>query len=179
MNKTAQTQFQRNFLISRLPEPLTPASGHLQIFDNYIEGTRLRLRLIRDPQKKIWTRVLQQRVGYVADGRGIVDLSEIYLNDAEYGFFERYRGREVRKNRYSIEYDEIEWKFDIYLGEPRGLMVAKAGLASSEQASELTVPSFALIEITKDPFFEGENLVGKSFSEIRDNMERVTNAKQQ
>ena len=43
MNKTALTQFRRLFLIERLPEPLEPKSAHLQIFDNYIEGTRLRL----------------------------------------------------------------------------------------------------------------------------------------
>ena len=39
MNKTAQTELHRLFLIDGLPEPLMPASSHLQLFDNYIENT--------------------------------------------------------------------------------------------------------------------------------------------
>jgi len=52
MNKTAQTELHRLFLIERLPDPLLPASSHLQIFDNYIENTRMRLRQIHDPYSK-------------------------------------------------------------------------------------------------------------------------------
>jgi hypothetical protein len=43
-DKTAQTELHRIFLIEGLPDPLTPASAHLQLFDNYIENTRLRIR---------------------------------------------------------------------------------------------------------------------------------------
>jgi len=56
MNKTALPEYYRLFLIERLPEPLTPAGAHLQLFDNYIENTRLRLRLIRDPRQRTSTR---------------------------------------------------------------------------------------------------------------------------
>ncbi|MEO7539892.1 MAG: hypothetical protein ABIV21_07680, partial [Pyrinomonadaceae bacterium] len=61
MNKTAQTEMHRKFLVERLPEPLTAASSHLQIFDNYIEHTRIRIRRVRDPYSNTWTRMLQQR----------------------------------------------------------------------------------------------------------------------
>ena len=62
MNKTAHLELHRIFLIDALPEPLTRASSHLQIYDNYIEGTRLRTRSIRDPYSKAWTYILQQRI---------------------------------------------------------------------------------------------------------------------
>ena len=65
MNKPAMTELHRLFLIERLPEPLTRASAHLQLFDNYIENTRIRLRNIRDPYSKTWTRILQQRFAAV------------------------------------------------------------------------------------------------------------------
>ena len=61
MDKTARTELYRLFLIERLPEPLTPMSAHIQLFDNYIENTRLRLRNIRVPETKEWRHVLQQR----------------------------------------------------------------------------------------------------------------------
>ena len=72
MNKTAQTEFHRLFLIESLPEPLTHASSHLQIFDNYIENTRIRLRLMRDPSTSVWTRILQQRFA-IDDGEATGD----------------------------------------------------------------------------------------------------------
>ena len=84
MNKIAQTEFQRLFLIERLPEPLTPASSHLQLFDRYIENTRLRLRQVRDPYSNSWTRILQQHIPAISDAFAATNLSEIHLNDAEF-----------------------------------------------------------------------------------------------
>ena len=60
MNKTSRTELRRVFLLENLPKPLTRASRHLQIFDNYIENTRLRLRSVRVPETKDWTWILQQ-----------------------------------------------------------------------------------------------------------------------
>ncbi len=87
MNNTAQTELNRLFLIESLPEPLTPASSHLQIFDNYIENTRIRLRAIRDPYSKAWTHILQQRFALTTEDGAITKLAEIHLNEAEYAAF--------------------------------------------------------------------------------------------
>lgn len=173
MNKPALTEFHRLFLIESLPEPLTAASSHLQIFDNYIEKTRMRLRLMRDPLTKVWTRILQQRFAIDDSGQAVTKLAEIHLNDAEYGVLERFRGREIRKNRYFHEFDRMVWTFDCYLGEARGLNIAKIDLDSREQMTDLVPPPFALIEITGDPFFSGENLVAKDYAEIRAEVERI------
>lgn len=161
------------FLVESLPEPLTAASSHLQIFDNYIENTRMRLRLMRDPSTKVWTRILQQRFAIDENEQAVTKLAEIHLNDAEYAAFERFRGREIRKNRYFHEFDRMVWAFDCYLGEARGLNIAKIDLESREQMADLTPPPFALIEITGDPFFAGENLVTKNYAEIRSEVERI------
>jgi CYTH domain-containing protein len=173
MNKTAQTEFHRLFLIESLPEPLTHASSHLQIFDNYIENTRIRLRLMRDPATNVWTRILQQRFAIDDGDQAVTKLAEIHLNDAEYAAFERFRGREIRKNRYFHEFDRVMWAFDHYLGEPRGLYIAKVDLESREKLADFEPPPFALIEITGDQFFGGENLVTKNFTEIRAEVERI------
>ena len=175
MNKTAETEFQRIFLIKGLPEPLTPASSHLQIFDNYIENTRLRLRLIRDPYTKLWTRVLQQRFAFEENELAVTKLAEIHLNDAEYAAFERFRGREIRKNRYFHEFDRFAWTFDIYLGEARGLGIAKIEFDSLKKMADFVPPPFALIEVTNDGFFAGANLVGKKFEEIQAEVSKRSN----
>lgn len=167
MNKTAQSEFHRLFLIEGLPEPLTPASSHLQLFDNYIENTRIRLRQIRDPYSKAWTRILQQRFpAHEGDGAE-TKLAEIYLNDAEYAVFERFEGREIRKNRYFHEFDRVIFAFDVYLGQLWGLNTARVDFDSREKMESFIAPPFAILEVTSDPFFFGDKLVTKVFEDVR------------
>ncbi len=173
MNKTAQTELHRLFLIDGLPEPLTAASSHLQIFDNYIENTRIRLRLIRDPYSNTWTRILQQQFT-ISDGETpITKLAEIHLNDAEYAAFERFKGREIRKNRYFHEFDRVSVAFDVYLGNQLGLNTAKVDFETREQMENYTPTPFMIFEITNDQFFAGANLVTKSFFDIQNEIDKV------
>src|SRR5918912_3220801 len=59
--KYARTERERKFLLRELPEPLTRASEHVQIWDNYITNTRLRLRRIRVPKTKEYILKLTQK----------------------------------------------------------------------------------------------------------------------
>lgn len=167
MNKTAQSEFHRLFLIEHLPEPLTPASSHLQLFDNYLENTRIRLRQVRDPYSKAWTRILQQRFP-AHDGDGAeTKLGEMYLNDAEYAAFERFEGREIRKNRYFHEFDRVIITFDVYLGKLWGLNTARVDFENREQMAAFIAPPFAVFEVTNSEFFSGVNLVEKLFADVQ------------
>lgn len=173
MNKTAQTELHRLFLIEGLPEPLTPASSHLQLFDNYVENTRLRLRQIRDPYSKAWTRILQQRFPAIESEHAVTKLAEIHLNDDEYACFSHYEGREIRKNRYFHEFDRVSFAFDVYLGGLWGLRTARVDFETPEALTNFTPPPFVVFEVTHDPFFSGEHLVDKKFSDVQSEVARV------
>ena len=173
MNKTAQTELHRLFLIDGLPEPLTPASSHLQLFDNYIENTRMRLRVIRDPYSKTWTRILQQRFS-ISDGVvAATKMAEIHLNDAEHAVFELFEGREIRKNRYFHEFDRVSFAFDVYLGLLWGLSTARIDFKTREQMDSFVAPPFAVFEVTNHPFFAGENLVDKKFDDVQVEVSKI------
>jgi adenylate cyclase len=174
MNKTAQTELHRLFLIERLPEPLTPVSSHLQLFDGYIANTRMRLRQIRDPYTKTWTRVLQQRFPETEDEHAVTKLAEIYLNDIEFKVFERHVSKEIRKNRYFHEFDRVSFAFDVYLGPLWGLNTSRVEFASREQMRDFVPPPFAIFEVTEDKFFAGEELVGKSFADVQAEVTRIS-----
>ena len=167
MNKTAQTEYFRLFLIEKLPDPLLPKSAHLQLFDNYVENTRIRLRIVRDPQSKEWTRILQQRISLNDTHPLITKLSEIYLNEAEYAAFEKFEGREIRKNRYYHEFDGREITFDVYMGNLWGLHTARVDFGSAEERNAFEPPPFAVFEVTNEAFFSGWNLVEKKFTDIQ------------
>lgn len=173
MNKTAQVELHRLFLVEGLPEPLTAASSHLQIFDNYIENTRIRLRQIRDPYSNKWTRVLQKRFPVIDEHGTVTKLAEIYLDDAEYAAFERFEGREIRKNRYFHEIDLVSVAFDIFLGPLFGLTTARVDFETKEALENYFPPPFFIFEVSNDPFFAGENLVAKTFTEVRAEVQKV------
>jgi CYTH domain-containing protein len=172
MDKTAQNEFHRLFLIEGLPEPLTPMSSHLQIFDNYIEHTRLRLRNIRVPETREWRHILQQRFRTDSDPTHWKK-SEIYLNDLEYAAFERFEGHEIRKNRYFHEVDGMSVDFDIYLGPLWGLCMARCDFRNINEMQSFEPFPFALMEVSADPFFDGSSLVTKIFADVQAQVARI------
>ena len=173
MDKTAKTEFHRLFLIERLPEPLTPMSTHIQLFDNYIENTRLRIRNIRIPETKEWRHILQQRFLASETDVGRWKTAEIVLNDLEYQTLERFEGREIRKNRYFHEFDSRSFDFDIYLGPLWGLNMAKIQFQTDVDMEKFVPPPFAKFEVTGDSLFFGENLVTKRFEDIQTEVGKI------
>lgn len=188
MDKTYRTERHRAFLIQGLPEPLKPASSHLQIFDNYIENTRLRLRSMRSPETKEWTFILQQRFPVEAK-QGLWKIAEIYLNEAEHAAFEIFEGREIkrnervesneiRKNRYFLELDRKIMDVDVFLGDLYGLNIAKVVFEDEKEFEDFEIPPFVIAEITGNLFFAGENLVGKKFADIQNEFARMNEENQ-
>ena len=174
MDKTYRTEFRRRYLIEALPEPLTRASGHLQIFDNYITGTRMRIRSVRDPETKGWTWTLQQRLASETNGPIILKIGEIHLNEAEHTVLEPFEGNEIRKNRYFHEFDGLSFAFDMYLGALWGLNVASVEFEDEEAFCGYFAPSFAVFDVSGERFFLGENLFEKKFEDVRDEVSRIS-----
>ncbi len=176
MNKTSRTETRRIFLLRNLPEPLTRASRHLQIFDNYIENTRLRLRSVRVPETKEWTWTLQQITANLNSATR--EIAEIRLNETEHAVFEIFEGREIsrnervetneiRKNRYFSEFDDRKIEVDLFLGALWGLITAQIYFETVEESETFKPAPFFVSEISADDFYTGENLLGKTFADIQ------------
>src|SRR5215213_10905445 len=82
--KYARTERERRFLLRELPEPLTRASEHVQIWDNYITNTRLRLRRIRVPKTKEYVWKLTQKFAPRPGDFSRTTITNLYLSAAEY-----------------------------------------------------------------------------------------------
>jgi len=176
MDKTAQTELNRLFVIEALPEPLTTASAHLQIFDTYIPETRLRVRQMRDPATNVWTRLLQQRF-QVTDGEHTsTKLVEMHLDDDEFAVFERMSGAETRKNRYFHEFGGRDVVFDIYLGALRGLITAKVTFSSIAEMIDHEPAAFLSLEVTGQPMFDSRSLAERSFTEVQEYLTRLVSS---
>jgi CYTH domain-containing protein len=172
MDKTYRDEYQRLFLIEHLPEPMTRADAHLQLFDNYVENTRLRLRSVRVPETKQWTWILQQRYP-VSEDLMHWKTAEIHLDEIEHQTFETFEGSEIRKNRHFFELDGREIEIDLYLGTLWGLNVARIAFDSPEALAAFEPAPFMALEVTGEPFFLGRNLVGKTFAAVQAEIARI------
>lgn len=172
MDKTYKTELHKIYLVEHLPEPMKLADRHLQIFDNYIQGTRMRIRSVRVPETNEWTWTLQQRFP-VSDDLVEWKVSDIVLNEEEHNRFERFEGREIRKNRYFHEHDGKMLEIDVHLGPLWGLNILHVEFESLEEARAFEPPPCAVLDVTAERFFMGENLVVKTFTDVQGAVARI------
>ena len=165
--KYARIERERRFLLRELPEPLTRASRHVQIWDNYITNTRLRLRKIRVPETKEYKWKLTQKFAPDPEDLSRTVITNTYLSRAEYEVLSVFEGNEIRKNRYPYEHDGRAYGVDVFLGALWGLILAETSFETDEEMERFTQPPFAFMDVTNDPMFAGGSLVNLSFEEIR------------
>src|SRR5918992_2393214 len=82
-SKYALVERERRYLLRDLPEGLTRADPHLQITDNYITGTRLRIRKVRDPRTNKWTVKFTQKFAPEPGNLSRTIITNIHLNALE------------------------------------------------------------------------------------------------
>lgn len=166
--KYARVERERRFLLRDMPEPLTRASGHVQIWDNYITGTRLRLRKIRTPETKKWTLKLTQKYAPEPSDFSRTIITNTYLSAAEYNVLAVFEANEIRKNRYPYEYEGRLYSIDVFLGGLWGLVLAETEFETDEELLSFTPPPFVAREVTNEETFTGGRLVELTFEELRE-----------
>src|SRR5580765_6520811 len=112
-SKYARLERERRYLLQDLPEGLSRASHHLQITDNYITGTRLRLRKVRDPQTNKWIVKFTQKYAPNPADLSRTLITNTYLNPAEYEMLSVFEANEIRKNRYKFEFEGNTFAVDM------------------------------------------------------------------
>lgn len=171
-SKYARVERERRYLLRDLPEGLTRADPHLQITDNYITGTRLRLRKVRDPKTNKWTVKFTQKFAPNTDDFSRTILTNTYLSAIEAETLSMFNANEIRKNRYKFEFEGRTFSIDMFLGDLFGLVLAETGFESDEEMDHFPLPSFALADVTNNELFTGGRLSELTFAEIQSEIER-------
>jgi CYTH domain-containing protein len=172
-SKYARIERERKFLLREMPEPLTRASEHVQIWDNYLTGTRLRLRKIRTPRTKKWTMKLTQKFAPESPDFSRTMITNTYLSAYEYEVLSVFEGNEIRKNRYPFELDGRKYSIDVFLGALWGLILAETDFETDEEMNGFTLPPFAVADVTNEEMFTGGRLVDSTIDELRPEMTRL------
>lgn len=171
-SKYARVERARRYLLQDLPEGLMRASPHVQITDNYITGTRLRLRKVRDPQTNKWTVKLTQKFAPDTNDPSRTIIANIYLNALEAEHFGMFQENEIRKNRYWFEFKGRKFSADMFLGDLFGLVLAEVSFETDEELDDFPKPPFAVADVTNNELFTGGKLCELTFADIREEILR-------
>ncbi|HEY6119826.1 MAG TPA: hypothetical protein VIV66_07705 [Pyrinomonadaceae bacterium] len=166
-SKYARLERERRYLLADLPEGLTRIDPHLQITDNYITGTRLRLRKVRDPRTNKWTVKFTQKFPPNPADSSRTLITNIYLNAEEAEVLSIFSANEIRKNRYSFLREGKLFSVDMFLGDLFGLVLAEVGFDNDDELDHFAKPDFALADVTNEALFTGGNLCDLTFAEVR------------
>jgi len=166
-SKYARIERERRYLLRDLPEGLTRADPHLQITDNYITGTRLRIRKVREPRANKWTVKFTQKFAPDPNDLSRTVITNTYLNALEAEVLSVFDTNEIRKNRYPFEFDGRKFSVDMFLGDLFGLVLAEVSFETDEDLDNFTAPPFAVADVTNEPLFTGARLSELTFSDVR------------
>jgi CYTH domain-containing protein len=166
-SRYARVERERRYLLCDLPEGMTRADPHLQITDNYITGTRLRIRKVREPRSNKWIVKFTQKFAPDPDDLSRTIITNTYLNALEAEVFASYNTNEIRKNRYPFEFEGRKFSADMFLGDLFGLVLAEVSFETDEELDNFPKPPFALVDVTNDPLFSGGRLCELTFSDVR------------
>ena len=172
-SKYARVERERRYLLRDLPAGLTRVDPHLQITDNYITGTRLRIRKVREPRTNKWTVKFTQKFAPNPDDLSRTIITNTYLNALEAETLSVFNANEIRKNRYYFDYEGRKFSVDMFMGDLFGLVLAEVGFETDEELDNFPQPSFALADVTNNPLFSGGRLCELTFSEVREEILRT------
>jgi CYTH domain-containing protein len=171
-SKYAHIERERRYLLRDLPKGLNRTDPHLQITDNYITGTRLRIRKVRDPKTNKWVVKFSQKFAPDPADLARTIITNIYLNALEAETLSAFEANEIRKNRYYFDFEGQRFSIDMFLGELLGLVLAETGFETDEDLAVFPLPPFALADVTNNEIFTGGKLSELTFADIRKELER-------
>lgn len=173
-SKYALVERERRYLLRDLPEGITRADPHLQITDNYMTGSRLRLRKVREPRSNKWTAKLTQKFAPDPNDLARTIITNTYLNALEAETLSSlFSSNEIRKNRYHFEFEGRKFSADMFLGDLFGLVLAEVGFETDEELDNFPAPQFAVADVTNEPLFTGARLSELTFSDVRAEIARL------
>src|SRR6266550_8292531 len=166
-SKYARVERERRYLLQDLPEGLSRADHHLQITDNYLTGTRLRIRKVRDPKTNKWIVKFSQKFAPNPKDFSRTIITNTYLNPLEAEMLAVFEANEIRKNRYAFEFEGRKFSVDMFLGDLLGLILAEVSFETDDELDKFAPPPFALADVTNNETFTGGRLCYLNFEDIR------------
>lgn len=163
------TEIERRFLIDqrKLPDlfhALTITKGKFNMLQGYLTDdpkSVIRIRTVLEPA--IARAAYLTLKGETANGSRTEIETKLAELDAALEMLDKFhRGRILRKTRYVVEFDGLDWEIDFFHDYHDGLIIAEVELDQIDQ--QITLPPWVGKEITDDFEYSNARL---AFSNIK------------
>ena len=168
IGKYACLELERRYLLRELPADLKGQEYNWRIVDRYLSNSRLRLRRMTSPASGMVIFKLTQKYREAGQEATETIITNMYLNEVEYSSFSQLQGTEITKKRYEYRQQGDLYSIDVFEGPLQGLILAEMEAETAAELAAQPIPSFALKEVTADPFFSGGALAGLTEEEFRE-----------
>jgi len=155
----AKLEREQRWVLDSLPPT---ATDERRITDDYLVGTRLRVRKIESESETLHK--LCQKVRVDLDEGERVKITNIYISLDEYNVLLSLPTATIVKTRRSLSYGGAMYAIDEFHGRHAGLVLAERELSESELRHE--TPRFARAEVTSDDRYSGGGLAFASDEEL-------------
>ncbi len=155
-------EFERRFLLRSVP---AKASRPRHITDHYVDGTRLRLRLVTESNGTESWKLGHKRREEQHDPTAIRHTS-LYLDADEFAVVSTLPGRRLTKTRWTMAVGDSSCAVDEFTGDLDGLIMLEADLRDRHKLHAFTPPPWAGPEVTRDETFTGGQLAGRQLSDL-------------
>jgi CYTH domain-containing protein len=166
--KYAHLERERRFLLASAPSGLAPRRS-LVIQDRYLQGTRLRLRVVEE-QGRARVYKLGQKVRLDESSAADLAHTTMYLSDTEFAVLAGLPADTLEKTRHLVDADAdadgVTVAVDCFHGVLAGLVLAEVDLGVGGSMPS-PVPGDPVMEVTTDERFTGGALAVTSSSQLR------------
>jgi CYTH domain-containing protein len=163
--KYSRVEYERRFLVdSRIDWRACVKPWSKLLVDRYLACGRLRLRRMEDiPSGRVTFKLTKK---YESESPRAQPIVTILLSRSEYDAFHALPGFNLSKQRYYDERADALFGVDVFYGELEGLVLCEAEVESAADLANLTIPGYALQEVTDDRLFSGGSLCRASRAEL-------------
>lgn len=161
--KYAHPEVERKFLVATIPSGSTFSTD---ILDHYVVQTTLRLRRMQTEHDVTFK--LGQKLRVHPDETRIIFHTSVYLSEAEYVLLtSTLPSHRLEKRRFRFHTETLPISIDQFHGPLEGLLLAEVDFGPHGDPSALSMPSFALAEVTDDERFTGARLAVTTESQAK------------
>jgi CYTH domain-containing protein len=161
--KYAHPEVERKFLVATIPSGSTFSAD---ILDHYIPQTTLRLRRMQTEHNVTFK--LGQKLRVHPEETRVIFHTSVYLSAAEYVLFaSALPSHRLEKRRFRFHAGTLPMSIDQFHGPLEGLVLAEVDFGPHGDPSTLSMPSFALAEVTDDERFTGARLALTTESQVK------------
>lgn len=161
--KYAVAECERRFLLSEIPPA---ASNPRVISDLYVDGTRLRVRLVAAEDGEALERKLGHKRRLNPGDPTYIWHTSLYLDEPEYEVLSSLPGRALTKTRWSIHVGDRLGAVDAFEGALAGLLMLEVDLGDVQDFEGFHPPDWVGEEVTYDERFTGGALAGLTSAEL-------------